>query len=136
MDLNSFISNPDLLPWLIPVGPLLAFLIITLLTNRSNWSPATSHEYGGHHPEYDGMGAPVVTAQSRVVSSAVGLAGILLAWLISLRVVTLATGLPDFGHDVLASSFEWLSTGTTSFRMGVLVDPLTAVMLIMVPLAC
>src|SRR5690606_41879445 len=128
MDLNSFISNPDLLPWLIPVGPLLAFLIITLLTNRSKWIPATSHEYGGHHPDYDGMRVPVVTTQSHVVSIAVGVAGILLAWLISLREVTLAPGLPDFGHNVVASSIEWLSTGTTSFRMGVLVDAQTAVL--------
>ena len=136
MDLNSFISNPHNLPWLIPAGPLLAFVIITLLTNRSKLIPATSPEYGGHHPDYDGMLVPVVTDQSRLISIIVGMSGIVMAWLISLRVVIEAAGLPEFGHNVLASSFEWMSTGASSFKMGVMVDPLTAVMLIMVPLAC
>ncbi len=83
MDLNAFISDPNLLPWLIPVGPLLAFLIITLLTNRSHLIPATSEEYGGHHPDYEGMLVPVVTDRSRVVSVIIGMIGILLAWAIS-----------------------------------------------------
>jgi NADH-quinone oxidoreductase subunit L len=136
MDLNSFISDPNLLPWLIPVAPLLAFFIIALLTNRSKLIPATSEEYGGHHPDYGGMRVPVVTDQSRIVSIVVGMAAILLSWLISLRVVTAGAALPDFGHDVLASALTWMNTGSGVFRMGVLVDPLTAVMLIMVPLAC
>lgn len=136
MDLNTFISDPNLLPWLIPVGPLLAFVIISLLTNRSKLIPATSPKYGGHHPDYDGMLVPVVTDLSRVVTIVVGMSGIIAAWLISLRVISLAVGLPDFGHDVLSSSLMWMSTGETGFRMGVLVDPLTAVMLFMVPLAC
>jgi hypothetical protein len=53
MEINF--NDPNILPWLIPAGPLLAFLIITLITNRSKLVPATSHEYGGHHPDYDGM---------------------------------------------------------------------------------
>jgi NADH-quinone oxidoreductase subunit L len=139
MDINAFISDPNLLPWLIPVGPLLAFVIITLLTNRSRWIPATSPAYGGHHPDYGGMNVPVVTDQSRVISIIVGMSGIVMAWLISLNVVGHAFNINNEGHlgeEVLHSALTWLSLGDTSFKMGVLVDPLTTIMLIMVPLAC
>ncbi|MDX2163285.1 MAG: proton-conducting transporter membrane subunit [bacterium] len=135
MDFNAFISDANLLPWLIPVGPLLAFLIITLLTNRSKLVPATSAEYGGHHPDYEGMPVLVVADRSRVISIIVGMSGAIAAWLISLRVVADALALPDFGKKVLESSAVWMSTGAFTFNMGVLVDPLTVIMLIMVPLA-
>jgi NADH-quinone oxidoreductase subunit L len=137
MDLNSFISNPNFLPWLIPVGPLLAFVIITLLTNRSKWVAATSDEYSDHnHPAYPDVNVPVVTPTSRVVSIIVGMSGIMAAWLISLRVVSDAFAVEQFGKYVLESSFAWMATGATSFNMGVLVDPLTLIMLVMVPFAC
>ncbi len=136
MDLNAFISDPNFLPWLIPVGPLLAFLIITLLTNRSHLIPATSEAYGGHHPDYEGMLVPVVTDRSRVVSVIIGLIGIGLAWIIALVVVGHAFAIDHLGENVLASSANWLDTGLTTFKMGVMVDPLTVIMLIMVPLAC
>ncbi len=136
MDLNAFISDPNLLPWLIPVGPLLAFLIITLLTNRSHLIPATSEEYGGHHPDYEGMLVPVVTFRSRVVSVTIGMIGILLAWVIGLVVVGNAFAVEHLGEEVLASSGTWFDAGFQAFKMGVLVDPLTVIMLIMVPLAC
>ncbi len=136
MDLNAFISDPNLLPWLIPVGPLLAFLIITLLTNRSHLIPATSEEYGGHHPDYEGMLVPVVTDRSRVVSVIIGMIGILLAWAISLVVVGNAFAVEHLGENVLTSSGTWFDAGVQAFKMGVLVDPLTVIMLIMVPLAC
>ncbi len=136
MDLNAFISDPNLLPWFIPVGPLLAFLIISLLTNRSHLIPATSEEYGGHHPNYEGMLVPVVTTRSRIVSVVIGMAGILFAWLVALVVVGDAFAVEHLGEHVLGSSGNWFDTGLTAFRMGVLVDPLTVIMLIMVPLAC
>ena len=131
-------SNIDYLPWLIPVGPLLAFLIITLLTNRSRLVPATdSHEYGGHHPDYDGMEVPVVTPQGRVLSIVVGMSGVVAAWLMSLVVFFESVGVDKLGLDdkVFGSSLDWMDLGSGVFRMGVLVDPLTAVMLFMVPLA-
>ena len=136
MDLNAFISDPNLLPWLIPVGPLLAFLIITLLTNRSHLIPATSEEYGGHHPNYEGMLVPVVTDRSRVVSVTIGMIGILLSWVISLVVVGNAFAVEHLGEEVIASSGTWFDAGIQAFKMGILVDPLTVIMLIMVPLAC
>jgi hypothetical protein len=87
MEINF--TDPNFLPWLIPVGPLLAFLIITLATNRSRLVPATDHhEYGGHHPDYDGMLVPVVRPQSRVLSIIIGMSGAVAAWLISLKVVS------------------------------------------------
>jgi NADH-quinone oxidoreductase subunit L len=138
MDLNLFLTDKNWLPWLIPVGPVLGFLIITLLTNRSRLMPATSHEYSGdgQHPAYPGLNVHVVTPFGRVLSIVVGMSGIIAAWLISLRVFSDSTGLEDFGKKVLESAVSWLSTGTTTFNMGVLVDPLTAIMLFMVPLAC
>ena len=47
MNLNDFLSNANLTPWLIPVGPLLAFFVIMLATNRARLVPASSHEYSG-----------------------------------------------------------------------------------------
>lgn len=135
MNLINF-NDPNFLPWLIPVGPLLAFFIITLATNRAKLIPATSPEYGGHHPDYDGMPVPVVTRWSRIASVIVGLIGIGFAWIISLNVVGHALATSHFGEEVFASSMVWLDNGLTSFRIGVLVDPLTTIMLIMVPLAC
>lgn len=138
MEINF--TDPNFLPWLIPVGPLLAFLIITLATNRSRLVPATDHhEYGGHHPDYDGMLVPVVRPQSRVLSIIVGMSGAVAAWLISLKVVldalNVGIGTLGVGDNVFGSSLDWLATGLTQFRMGVLVDPLTTIMLVMVPLA-
>jgi NADH-quinone oxidoreductase subunit L len=133
----DFLNDPNFLPWLIPVGPLLAFVLITLATNRSRLVPATDkHEYGGHHPDYDGMLVPVVTPASRVLSIVVGMAGVIAAFLISLAVLNNAAGVSGtFGEIVFASSVDWMATGLTNFRIGVLVDPLTIIMLAMVPLA-
>ncbi|GAB4521642.1 MAG: NADH-quinone oxidoreductase subunit L [Anaerolineae bacterium] len=136
MDVNF--NDLNYMPWLIPVGPLLAFFIIALLTNRSKLVPATdSHEYGGHHPDYDGMLVPVVTPTSRIVSIVVGMSGVVAAWLISWRVFFETIGISKFGLEdkVYGSAIDWMATGLTAFRMGVLVDPLTTVLLFMVPLA-
>jgi NADH-quinone oxidoreductase subunit L len=133
---NFLVSDPNVLPWLIPVGPLLAFLIITFATNRARMVPATSHEYGGHHPDYNGMLVPVVTPTSRVLSITVGLGGVIMALLVSWNLVFQALGTHHFGQDtVFASAIDWLATGTSALRMGVLVDPLNVLLLFMVPLA-
>src|SRR5215204_7293604 len=108
--MNGFnFSDVNLLPWLIPLGPLAAFFIITLATNRAKWIPATSPEYGGHHPDYDGMRVPVVTDWSRVASIVVGLVGILMAWIISLTVVGQALGTEHFGMEnhIFGSQITW-----------------------------
>ena len=129
-------TNLNHLPWLIPVGPLLAFLIITLLTNRSALVRADdSHAYGGHHPNYDGMMVPVVTMNSRILSVFVGMAGAIFALVVSWIVFFNAIGEDHFGEHIYGSSLDWMDIGAGVFRMGVLVDPLTTVMLFMVPLA-
>jgi len=132
----DFLNDPNALPWLIPAGPLLAFLLITLVSNRARPVPATdSHEYGGHHPDYDGMEVPVVRPASRFASIVIGMSGVLMALVISWFTLADAAALHHLGEDVLASSIAWLSTGESVFHMGVLVDPATVIMLIMVPIA-
>ena len=86
--------------WLIPVPPILAFALIVLFTNRSK---ALSH------------------------SIAVGAA--FLSWLLSMIVFARALGVENLGREPFEASIPWFPTGDTWFRIGVLVDPLTAVML-------
>jgi NADH-quinone oxidoreductase subunit L len=136
MDFNF--SDLNYLPWLIPVGPLVAFVIISLATNRSQMVRADdAHHYGGHHPDYDGMRVPVDTPLSRIASVTVGMLGVLIAWLISMVVFFNAIDVAHFGTPthIYGSSLEWMSLGKEAFRMGVLVDPLTVAMLAMVPMA-
>ena len=92
--------------WLIPVPPLLSFFLIWLFTHRSK---ALSH------------------------TVAVGSIGI--SWVLSWLTLYNAIIKPGFGETgaVFVDSVPWLPTGDTVLRMGVLVDPLTAVMLFFVP---
>ncbi|MBE2183957.1 MAG: NADH-quinone oxidoreductase subunit L [Anaerolineae bacterium] len=137
MDLSLFFSDPNNLAWLIPIGPLLAFAVITLITNKAKMVPGTSGEYTDHnHPAYPGIDVPMVANWSRTASVIVGLVGIIAAWLIALMVIGYATSLHELGHEVLSSTAGWMDTGATTFNMGVQVDPLTVAMLFMVPLAC
>jgi NADH-quinone oxidoreductase subunit L len=89
--------------WLIPLPPVLAFALIILFTNRSK---ALSH------------------------SIAVGAA--FLSWLLSMVVFVRALGVENLGREPFEASIPWLPTGDTWLRIGVLVDPLTAVMLFFV----
>jgi NADH-quinone oxidoreductase subunit L len=137
MDLSAFVSDPNNLAWLIPVGPLLAFLIITLITNKAKIVAADGPEYADHnHPAYPGLRVPVVANWSRPASIIVGMSGIVMAWIVAYVTIANATALESFGSQILASSVTWMDTGLSAFLMGVQVDPLTAVMLVMVPLAC
>ena len=93
----------EILIWLIPLPPVLAFFLIVLLTNRSK---ALSH------------------------TIAVGAAS--LSWIGSMIVFARALGAEHLGEHPFESSINWLPTGDTWFRVGVLVDPLTAVTLFFV----
>ena len=103
--------TPDmlrLLVWLIPVPPLVAFFVILLFTRGS-----------------------------KLVSDLVSVLAILLTWVIAILVLIAAILTPHLGEEPITSSIVWLPLGeslATSFRMGVLVDPLGAVMLFFVPL--
>ncbi len=107
MDINWF--HADYLPWLILLFPLVSFLVIVLFTSKNT-----------------------------VLSQVVGLVGIGVSWVLSmlLFVKTVWASDPALGERVYGSALDWMSLGTTTFRLGVLVDPLTAYMLLMVPLAC
>ncbi|HVO69213.1 MAG TPA: NADH-quinone oxidoreductase subunit L [Aggregatilineaceae bacterium] len=107
MDINWL--NANYLPWLILLFPLGSFLLIVLVTNRRV-----------------------------VLSQIIALAGISIAWLLSmlLFVKTVWTTDKSLGRDVFGSSLNWLDLGKYTVRMGVMVDPLTAYMLLMVPLVC
>jgi NADH-quinone oxidoreductase subunit L len=89
--------------WLIPLPPVLAFFLIVLFTNKSK---ALSH------------------------TIAVGAA--FLSWLGSMIVFVRALGVEHLGQEPFASSIPWLPTGDTAFRIGVLVDPLSAAVLFFV----
>ena len=135
MTISEILADPNLLPWLIPVAPLLAFFVIVLLSNRSKLVTATSAEYGSHHPDYEELKVPVVTSWSRILSVLIGLLAAVISWVLAWTVVIEAFEVDQFGEQVFTDQIAWMDSGATSFLMGVLVDPLTAVMLIMVPLA-
>ena len=89
--------------WLIPLPPLLAFFLIVLFTNKNK---TLSH------------------------SLAVGAAG--LSWLGSMNVFVRALGVHELGKQPFASSVNWIPTGDTWLKIGVLIDPLSAAVLFFV----
>jgi NADH-quinone oxidoreductase subunit L len=89
--------------WLLPLPPLLAFFLIVLFTNKNK---ALSHTIG------------------------VGAAG--LSWLGSMVVFFRAVGTEHLGAHPFTSAINWLPTGNTWFRIGVLIDPLGAAVLFFV----
>ncbi len=93
----------NLLIWLLPLPPLLAFFLIVLFTNRSK---ALSH------------------------TLAVGAA--FLSWLGSMVIFFRAVNTEHLGEHPFGSSIPWLATGDTYLKVGVLIDPLSAVALFFV----
>ena len=96
------------LTWLIPVFPVLAFAVIVL-----------------------------VTKHNKKLSSGIAIAGIATSWVLSWGVlITSIAQHVGMGEHAFHLDARWLPTGSTWFSMGVIVDPLTAVMLFMVPFVC
>ena len=93
----------ETLIWLIPLPPVLAFFLIVLFTNRS-----------------------------KALSHTVAIGAALLSWIGSMVVFVRAIGVENLGKTPFVSSINWLPTGDTWLRIGVLVDPLTAVTLFFV----
>jgi NADH-quinone oxidoreductase subunit L len=93
----------ETLIWLIPLPPVLAFFLIVLFTNKNK---ALSH------------------------TVAVGAA--FLSWLGSMIVFLRALGVEHLGEHPFELSLNWLPLGDTWFRIGVFVDPLSAVTLFFV----
>ncbi|MEX1247286.1 MAG: NADH-quinone oxidoreductase subunit L [Anaerolineales bacterium] len=95
--------STEILIWLIPLPPLLAFFLILLFTRRNH---AISHTLG------------------------VGAAA--LSWLIGMIVFFAAIGAEHLGEHPFTSSFGWLPLGDQVFSIGVLIDPLSTVTLFFV----
>ena len=87
----------DTFIWLIPLPPLLAFFLIVLFTNRH-----------------------------RALSHSIAIGAALLSWLGSMVVFFQALGVEHFGEHPFGSQLNWLQTGDTWFKIGVLIDPLSA----------
>ncbi len=110
-------TNANFLPALIPIPPLVAFFLIVLFTTRS-----------------------------RTLTQILAIGSVAISWLMSLAMVFRAIQLkalginPPAGPGVFGSSSNWLVNGTQAasgaINFGVMVDPLTTVMLFMVPLTC
>ncbi|MBN1430980.1 MAG: NADH-quinone oxidoreductase subunit L [Anaerolineae bacterium] len=101
-------ENIGLIAFLIPASPLLAFFIILLFTRHS-----------------------------KLASDIVAMVAILFTWVLAGILLYLALTTPHLGEEPLTAGLVWLPLGdavTDSLRMGVLVDPLGAVMLFFVPL--
>ncbi|NOY98109.1 MAG: NADH-quinone oxidoreductase subunit L [Chloroflexi bacterium] len=93
----------ETLIWLLPLPPLLAFFLIVLFTNRNK---ALSH--------WIGVGAAA------------------LSWLGSMIVFVRALGVEHLGEHPFASAINWLPLGDTWLKIGVRIDPLSAVVLFFV----
>ncbi len=93
----------ETLIWLIPLPPVLAFFLIVLFANKNK---ALSHTLG------------------------VGAAG--LSWLASMVVFVRALSVEHLGEHPFHASVNWLPTGETWFKIGVLIDPLGAATLFFV----
>jgi NADH-quinone oxidoreductase subunit L len=97
--------NLDILTWLIPVFPFLAFGLIVLFANRWN---GLSHSIA--------IGALLISV----------VLGMIVA------VSAFVEGGEHMGELPFASNTAWLPTGDTFLNMGVMVDPLTAIVLFFV----
>ncbi len=97
----------ELLIWLIPLPPILAFFLIALFTNRS-----------------------------KGLSHTVAVGGMAISWALSLWVFWQAITAEHLGEHPFEATIDWLPTGTTTLRFGVLVDPLAAVTLFFVAWTC
>lgn len=108
MLMNISPENLRILVWVIPLPPLVAFFVILLFTRGS-----------------------------KLISDIVSIAAILLTWVLAIMVLLITVLIPELGHEPVTASFVWLPLGdaaASALRMGVLVDPLGAVMLFFVPL--
>ncbi len=93
----------DTLVWLIPLPPLLAFILIILFTNKS-----------------------------KGLSHTIAIAGAGISWLLSMIVFFIAVAKPHLAEHPIGSAINWLPTGTGYLQMGVQIDNLSAVVLFFV----
>ncbi|GAB4566256.1 MAG: NADH-quinone oxidoreductase subunit L [Anaerolineales bacterium] len=89
--------------WLLPLPPLLAFFLIVLFTNKS-----------------------------KALSHTIGVGAAFLSWLGAMVVFIRAVGVEHLSEHPFASAINWLPTGNTFLKIGVLIDPLSATILFFV----
>ncbi|MFN8411448.1 MAG: NADH-quinone oxidoreductase subunit L [Anaerolineales bacterium] len=89
--------------WLIPLPPVLAFGLIVLFTNKN-----------------------------KALSHTVAIGAAFLSWVGGMIVFWNAIHTEHFGEHPFASSINWLPTGDTWLKIGVLIDPLSATVLFFV----
>ncbi|MCJ7511491.1 MAG: NADH-quinone oxidoreductase subunit L, partial [Anaerolineales bacterium] len=97
----------ELLAWLIPLPPVLAFFAILLFTNRSNR-----------------------------LSHFVAVGAMLISWAMGMALFITAVTTEGLAQHPITSAVPWLPTGTSWIEFGILVDPLTAVTLFFVVWTC
>jgi NADH-quinone oxidoreductase subunit L len=97
----------ETLLWLIPLPPLLAFFTIVLWAYRNNR-----------------------------LSHSIAIGAMLLSWASAMVVFWIAINTEELGHHPFTSSIDWLPTGDTILKLGVLVDPLGALSLFFVAWTC
>ncbi|MCE1254582.1 MAG: NADH-quinone oxidoreductase subunit L, partial [Anaerolineae bacterium] len=95
--------NIESLIFLIPLPPLLAFAVIIFLPG-----------------------------QRRALSHWLAVSAVVLSWLASMAVFVAAITRPDLAKQPLAVSVNWLPMGDQVFKTGVMIDPLSAVVLFFV----
>jgi NADH-quinone oxidoreductase subunit L len=93
----------NIIIWLIPLPPLLSFFAIILFTNKN-----------------------------KPLSHGIAVGAAILSWLGSMVIFIRAIGVEQFGKHVFGSSINWLPTGTSWLRIGVLIDPLSAAVIFFV----
>jgi NADH-quinone oxidoreductase subunit L len=93
----------ETLIWLIPLPPVLAFFLIVLFTNKN-----------------------------KALSHTIGVGAAFLSWIGSMIVFARALGVHELGKEPFHSAINWLPTGETWFKIGVLIDPLGAAVLFFV----
>ncbi|HMZ07610.1 MAG TPA: NADH-quinone oxidoreductase subunit L [Anaerolineales bacterium] len=91
------------LVWLIPLPPVIAFGLIVLFTNKS-----------------------------KALSHTVAISAAFLSWLGAMIVFWNAVKTEHFVEHPFASAVDWLPTGETALKIGVLIDPLSAIVLFFV----
>lgn len=89
--------------WLIPLPPLLSFFVIVLLTNRN-----------------------------KALSHSVAISGAALSWLAAMVVFVRATRTPELAKEPFELAINWIPTASSWLRIGVLIDPLSAIVLFFV----
>src|SRR3990172_9424982 len=99
--------SAELLTWLVPAAPIVAFFVIVLLAHRSNR-----------------------------LSHILAVGGMLISWGLAMAVFWRAITTEDLGRHPIASSIPWLPSGAWALRIGVLVDPLSAIALFFVAWTC